>query len=108
MNLLALVMPDPGYFEVTMNPIFDYYYGIELYPHLGKYISLKMLINCRFGLMLWQLIVLMAWKANYELYYTEYSKGHIMNAATVSAILQTVYLAKFYYWEDGYMQVRIR
>ena len=87
------------------NPIYDFYWGIELYPHFGKYVSLKVLINSRFGLFLWQLIVLVAWKANYELYYNQYSKGNLVWPMTVTTILQTVYLAKFYYWEDGYMQV---
>ena len=49
--------------------------------------------------------MLVAWKANYELYYNRYSKGELVWPMTVTTILQTVYLAKFYYWEDGYMQV---
>lgn len=92
--------PDEGLHDMTMNPIFDFYWGIELYPQLGKYISLKVLINCRFGLWLWQLIVLVAWKANHE-----YMQEEIVWPITTSTILQTVYLAKFYYWESGYMQV---
>ena len=102
---IGLILPDPGEHDLNGNPIFDFYWGIELYPHLGKYISLKVLINSRFGLFLWQLIVLAAWKANYELYYNRYSKGELVWPMTVTTILQTVYLAKFYYWEDGYMQV---
>src|SRR5699024_4118581 len=98
----GLILPDPGEHDLNGNPIFDFYWGIELYPHFGKYVSLKVLINSRFGLFLWQLIVLVAWKANYELYYNQYSKGNLVWPMTVTTILQTVYLAKFYYWEDGY------
>lgn len=90
---------------MTNNPIFDYYWGIELYPQLGEYISLKMLINSRFGLWIWQMLVIVCWKAHYELFNSHYTKGLIIHPITASTILQTIYLAKFYYWEDGYMQV---
>lgn len=101
----GILLPDPGEFDMNGNPIFDFYWGVELYPHLGKYVSFKLLINSRFGLFLWQLIVLVAWKANYELYINRYHRGDPVWSMTVVTILQTVYLAKFYYWEDGYMQV---
>ena len=100
-----MILPDPGEHDISVNPVFDFYWGVELYPHLGKYVSLKVLINSRFGLFLWQLVVLVAWKAHYELYLNRYHNGHYLSPMTVTTILQTVYLAKFYYWEDGYMQV---
>ncbi len=105
MNFTGLLIPDPGICDITKNPIFDYYWGIELYPHLGPFVSLKILINSRFGLFLWQLIILMAWKANYELYIASYNRGEINWPMTATTLLLSIYLAKFYYWEDGYMQV---
>jgi hypothetical protein len=103
---LGLLKPDPGICEVSKNPIYDYYWGTELYPHLGPYISLKLLIICRFSLFLWQIIVLIAWKANFELNSHNLSDEDIDYPMTATTILQTIYLAKFYYWEDGYMAVR--
>lgn len=54
--LKGLIAPSPGVFYRTNNHIFDYYCGIELYPRIGKYLDLKQLINCRFGMWLWQLV----------------------------------------------------
>ncbi|XP_046915001.1 lamin B receptor [Dermatophagoides farinae] len=102
--LKGLIAPDPGLYDMTGNPIFDFYWGIELYPQLGEYISLKAMINSRFGLWIWQLIVLICWKAHYELYNSQYGKGNIIFPMTTTTLLTTIYLAKFYYWEDGYMQ----
>lgn len=31
------------------NPIFDYYWGVELYPRIGS-LDLKLLTNCRWGI----------------------------------------------------------
>lgn len=99
------VSPSPGLFGSSGNALFDFYWGLELYPRLVKNIfDLKTIINCRFGLWLWQAVVLWSWKANYELNATSDSQGAGVNLAiTASTILQTLYLAKFYYWEDGYM-----
>lgn len=95
--------PSPGVFGSSGNPIFDFYWGLELYPRIGSTFDLKTIVNCRFGLWFWQVIVLWAWKANYELESANYAKGFINWPLTCCTLLQTVYLAKFYYWEDGYM-----
>lgn len=97
--------PSPGVFGSSGNPLFDFYWGIELYPRFGPFniFDLKTIVNCRFGLWLWQVVVLWAWKANYELHTASYAKGEVNWPLTASTLLQTIYLAKFYYWEDGYM-----
>ncbi|CAG2114397.1 unnamed protein product, partial [Medioppia subpectinata] len=95
----GLLLPSKGLYNRTKNPIFDYYWGIELYPHITPIISLKVWIICRFGLILWQYIVLLCWKANYE----TLPDGSINYSLTATTLLQTIYLMKFYYWEDGYM-----
>ncbi|RWS10142.1 7-dehydrocholesterol reductase-like protein [Dinothrombium tinctorium] len=97
------VAPSPGIFRSSGNPIFDFYWGTELYPRVGEFLDLKQIIICRFGLFLWQLIILVAWKANFELYQASYARGYINWAFTANVLLQSLYLAKFYYWEDGYM-----
>ena len=99
------VSPSPGVFGSSGNPLFDFYWGIELYPRIGPFnlFDLKTIVNCRFGLWLWQAIVLLAWKANYELHSANYARGEVNWPLTCCTLLQTVYLAKFYFWEDGYM-----
>ena len=104
-GLQGLTFPDPGICDITKNPIFDYYWGVELYPHLGPFVSLKLLTISRFGLFLWGLLAMIAWKANYELYIASYNRGHVNWPITTITLLVIVYLGKFYYWEDGYMQV---
>ena len=97
------VSPSPGMHGSSGNPIFDFYWGLELYPRFGpgNVFDCKTLINSRFGLWLWQVIVLWAWKVDYELHAG--SERGINYPLTATTILQTIYLAKFYYWEDGYM-----
>lgn len=90
--------PSPGEHGSHGNPIFDFYWGLELYPRFGRWFDVKMWTNCRVGLMMWQLIVLIAWKAQIEY------NGSWNYAMSASAILQTVYIAKFFWWEDGYMK----
>ncbi|KAK8772909.1 hypothetical protein V5799_012558 [Amblyomma americanum] len=91
------VKPSPGEFGTSGNIIFDFYWGLELYPRIGQRLDIKQWTNCRFGMMLWQLMVLVSWKAQVEVSGWNWS-------VAVTAILQTVYIAKFFWWEDGYMQ----
>ncbi len=49
------------------NPIFDYYWGIELYPRIGK-IDLKLITNCRWGMMVWALVVILFWMKSLKTY----------------------------------------
>ncbi|XP_018496171.1 7-dehydrocholesterol reductase [Galendromus occidentalis] len=81
----------------TGNIIFDFYWGTELYPRIGKSIDIKQVTNCRFGMMLWQVAVLVFTFAHFEKYGFSY-------AMLASAVLQSVYITKFFWWEDGYMQ----
>jgi 7-dehydrocholesterol reductase len=56
----------------------------------------KQFTNCRFGMMFWQLgIICFAFK-QYEL------EGAVSSSMLVSVAVQTVYIAKFFYWETGY------
>uniref|UniRef100_G3MS90 7-dehydrocholesterol reductase n=1 Tax=Amblyomma maculatum TaxID=34609 RepID=G3MS90_AMBMU len=91
------VKPSPGEHGTTGSFIFDFYWGLELYPRIGERLDIKQWTNCRFGMMMWQLLVLVSWKAQVE------TTGWNWSMAT-TAVLQTVYIAKFYWWEDGYMQ----
>lgn len=89
--------PSPGEHGSSGNLVFDIYWGLELYPRIGEHMDVKQWTNSRFGMMIWQLLVLVSWKAQ-----VEDSGWNWAMAAT--ATLQTLYIAKFYWWEDGYMQ----
>jgi len=100
--LKGLLWPSPGNNKVNGNPVIDFYRGIELYPRIGENLDLKTLINCRVSLFLLQIIYLAAWKANAELHKLDYTKLELNWTMTCVTALQTIYLAKWFYWEDGY------
>jgi 7-dehydrocholesterol reductase len=78
------------------NPIFDYYWGTELYPRIFGW-DVKMFTNCRFGMMAWPLILIS--------FAAKQSEVHGLSDSMVVAVgLQLVYIAKFYWWETGYLR----
>ncbi len=78
------------------NLIVDFFWGTELYPQVFG-VDIKQFTNCRFGMMFWQLGLLCYAFKQYELL-----GGHISSSIFVSVFLQTVYIAKFFWWETGY------
>jgi len=78
------------------NPVFDFYWGTELYPRILGW-DVKMFTNCRFGMMGWAVIVLdhAAWQLQHN--------GNVSDSMLVSVVLQLVYIQKFFWWESGYM-----
>ena len=81
---------------VSGNPIFDYFWGTELYPRILGW-DVKMFTNCRFGMMSWAVLLLCYASKQYQ------SVGLSLSMA-VSICLQLVYIAKFFHWEMGYMK----
>jgi 7-dehydrocholesterol reductase len=79
------------------NFIFDYYWGTELYPKVFGW-HLKKFITCRFGMMSWG-IILISYAAKQQSLY-----GFISNSMLISVGLQLLYIAKFYWWETGYLR----
>jgi 7-dehydrocholesterol reductase len=81
---------------ISGNPIFDYYWGTELYPRILGF-DLKLFTNCRFGMMGWGLLLI-----SYA------AKQHSLHGITWSMLvvvgLQLIYIAKFYWWETGYLR----
>jgi 7-dehydrocholesterol reductase len=77
------------------NPIFDYFWGTELYPRILG-IDIKVLTNCRFGMTVWPLLCVIFALKSYELY-------GFVDSMWVSCVLQLVYITKFFWWEAGYM-----
>jgi 7-dehydrocholesterol reductase len=78
------------------NPIFDYYWGTELYPRILGW-DVKMFTNCRFGMMAWPLILLSFAAKQSE------TVG-LSDSMAVAVGLQLVYIGKFYWWETGYLR----
>mmetsp|Transcript_698 Transcript_698/g.2050 ORF Transcript_698/g.2050 Transcript_698/m.2050 type:complete len:485 (-) Transcript_698:720-2174(-) len=80
----------------TGSLIFDFYWGMELYPRIGKYFDLKTWTNCRMGMMSWAvLIVCYAAKQRQ-------ATGGIADSMLVSVALMQIYIFKFFLWETGY------
>jgi 7-dehydrocholesterol reductase len=91
--------------------IWDFYWGTELHPTVFGY-NIKQLVNCRISVRAtmrdtsltarnaqmigWQ----MACWASVAYQYDRY--GYVANGLLVSALLQFVYLYKFFLWESGY------
>lgn len=78
------------------NPIFDYYWGTELYPRILGW-DVKMFTNCRFGMMAWPLILISFAAKQSELY-------GLSDSMMVAVGLQLVYIGKFFWWETGYLR----
>eukprot|EP00762_Andalucia_godoyi_P005640 ANDGO_06420.mRNA.1 7-dehydrocholesterol reductase len=77
-------------------PIFDFYCGLWLHPRLFG-IDLKQFVNCRFGMMAWAVICVIASGYQYHRF------GAVGSAVLVSTFLQIVYIYKFFVWELGYV-----
>jgi 7-dehydrocholesterol reductase len=88
--------PSTSDFGRSGNPVFDYYWGTELYPRILGW-DVKMFTNCRFGMMAWPLILLSFAAKQHELY-------GISDSMIVAVAIQLVYIGKFYWWETGYLR----
>jgi 7-dehydrocholesterol reductase len=78
------------------NPVFDYYWGTELYPRVLGW-DVKQFTNCRFGMMGWPLILL-SFAARQQAIHG------LSDSMAVAVGLQLVYIAKFFWWETGYLR----
>lgn len=78
------------------NPLFDYYWGTELYPRLFGW-DVKMFTNCRFGMMGWPLLLLSFAAKQQQLY-------GLSDSMMVAVALQLIYITKFFIWETGYLR----
>jgi 7-dehydrocholesterol reductase len=77
------------------HPVFDYYWGTDLYPAVGSW-NVKMFITCRFGMMAWPLILLSFAAKQHQVH-------GLADSLVVAVALQLVYIAKFFWWETGYL-----
>ena len=83
--------------SLSGNFIWDYYWGVELHPALLG-VNLKQLINCRFSMMGWGVIV-----CSFAARQAEFDPGgHLSTAMLVSVAITLIYLFRFFWWESGY------
>ncbi len=110
MNVFSLVFCAMLYFKgrvapsssdhgLSGNPVFDYYWGTELYPRILGW-DVKMFTNCRFGMMSWPVILLSFMAKQQEIS----GSAGISDSMLVAVGLQLVYIAKFFWWETGYLR----
>lgn len=76
--------------------IFDYYWGMELYPRVFS-IDIKTFTNCRFGMTSWPAIIYIFALKSHQVH------GTTVDSMLVSTVLQLAYITKFFWWEKGYM-----
>lgn len=107
LNLCALVLclvlyakgrvaPSSTDTGLSGNPIFDFYWGTELHPRILGW-DVKQFTNCRIGMMGWAMIVISFAAKQHDLY-------GLSDSMLVAAALQLLYIAKFFWWEPGYMK----
>jgi 7-dehydrocholesterol reductase len=94
--LKGLVAPSTSDHGSSGNPIFDFYWGTELYPRILG-VDVKVFTNCRFGMTIWPLLCLIYSIKSYELH-------GFVDSIWVSCTLQMIYFLKFFWWEAGYMR----
>ena len=75
----------------------DFYWGMELYPRICGF-DVKMVTNCRAGMMFWAVGILCFAHKHMELH-----NGSMTLGMAVNVSLQLIYITKFFYWEMGYM-----
>ena len=75
--------------------ISGFFEGTELHPQILR-CDLKLLINSRFGMMGWALLLLSYAYKQYQ------DTGEISDSMGVTVSLQLIYITKFLYWEQGY------
>ncbi|THU51496.1 hypothetical protein C4D60_Mb06t31650 [Musa balbisiana] len=78
------------------NFIIDFYWGMELYPRIGKHFDIKVFTNCRFGMMSWAVLAVTYCIKQYEM------NGQVSDSMLVNTVLMLVYITKFFWWEAGY------
>jgi 7-dehydrocholesterol reductase len=86
-------MPSTNDHRSSSNWLTDFYRGVELYPRIFN-IDVKLITNCRYGMLAWALLSVIFCMKTFELYgYTD--------SALITCILTLVYLTKFFWWESG-------
>ena len=82
--------------EVGHSTLFKFLRGLQFHPKLLG-VDIKQWTNCRYGMIGWQAIIMLF------MYY--YFNEHGFNSAIfTTVVLQSIYIGKFFYWEDEYLR----
>jgi len=79
--------------KFTGSYLLDFYKGVELHPKTDTNEEMKILINSRFGMMFWGVIA--------ELFFF---KAENRFSLKICALLQLIYITKFFIWEMDYVK----
>jgi len=82
----------------TGSLLYDFYWGMELYPRIGASFDIKTWTNCRMGMNGWAALPWAFAAASAR----ASPSGAPTDAMLVTAALINVYLFKFFVWEPGY------
>ncbi|OXA58166.1 7-dehydrocholesterol reductase [Folsomia candida] len=85
---------DPYLLDKKYPVLHEFYRGMELHPRILG-VDVKQLTNCRIGMIMWQLLIIIFLIAGWQLH--GFNGGHLVNV-----LLQTIYIYKFFRWETGY------
>jgi len=85
---------DPYLMDKKFPILHEFYRGMELHPTIFG-VQVKQLVNCRIGMMMWQLLILGFFSAAYQI--RGFDSGLMVNV-----LLQTIFIYKFIRWETGY------
>jgi 7-dehydrocholesterol reductase len=75
--------------------IYRFYRGMEHHPRILG-VDIKQLTNCRIGMVMWQILIMLFG------FYSIQKHNQLDYGLLTNVILQTIYIAKFFYWETGY------
>ena len=92
-------MPSTADHRSSSNWLTDFYRGVELYPRIFN-IDVKLITNCRYGMLSWALLSVIFCMKTFELH------GYV-DSALVTCLLTLVYLTKFFWWESGKSSIEI-
>ncbi|CAD7699090.1 unnamed protein product [Ostreobium quekettii] len=98
LNVKGLVAPSSTDSGSTGNIIYNFWWGTELYPRIGKHFDIKVWTNCRMGMVSWGVIILCFAAKQYE------ALGYVADSMVVSVLIMEVYIFKFFLWESSYMK----
>ncbi|CAG0919249.1 unnamed protein product [Notodromas monacha] len=73
---------------------YEFYSGKELHPRLLG-VDVKQFTNCRFGMVAWQIFIL-------AFFFAGIKREGFNYGFAVNVLLQSIYVAKFWWWESGY------
>ena len=82
----------------TGSLLFDFYWGMELYPRLGTFFDIKTWTNCRMGMMGWAVLTLCYATKQAQLT----ANGLPSPSMALTVGLMQLYVFKFFLWETGY------